>query len=311
MFVFSNDFGGSFIPSLLACLVVFAALFALNEVTRRSKWAGFAAFVVLPIVLTVLWFTSLKDSTYLDWFHLAKVYSSTAGCIGFWCIRFVHGTAKNGKQWKLSEKKWALCFPPLILAINIVEACVRDFEVGSTYASVVTAASAFKDGAYSFNLIGGPWNFMNGIAGILNILTITGWLGICIRKETAKDKSHDMLWPDMVWFWIVAYDLWNFAYTYNCLPSHSWYCGLALLLAPTCCAFTVGKGAWLQHRAQTLALWCMFAQTFPTFQDASRFRVDSAYNPAVYNVISGIALAFNLGVFVYMLVRVIKAKKSP
>ena len=59
MFVFSNDFGGSFIPSLLACLVVFAALFALNEVTRRSKWAGFAAFVVLPVILTILWFTSL------------------------------------------------------------------------------------------------------------------------------------------------------------------------------------------------------------------------------------------------------------
>ena len=59
MFVFSNDFGGSFITSLLACLLVFAALFALNEVTRRNKWAGFCAFVVLPIVLTVLWFTSL------------------------------------------------------------------------------------------------------------------------------------------------------------------------------------------------------------------------------------------------------------
>ena len=75
--------------------MVFAALFGLNEVTRRSKWAGFAAFVVLP------------------------------------------------------------------------EACIRDFEVGATYQSVVTAASAFKDGAYSFNLIGGPWNYMNGIAGIL------------------------------------------------------------------------------------------------------------------------------------------------
>jgi len=311
MFVFSNDFGGSFITSLLACLLVFAALFALNEVTRRNKWAGFCAFVVLPIVLTVLWFTSLKETTYLDWFHLAKVYSSTAGCIGFWCIRFVHGTDKNGVQWKLSEKKWALCFPPLILAINIIEACVRDFEVGSTYASVVTAASAFKDGAYSFNLIGGPWNFMNGIAGILNILTITGWFGICIRKETPKDKSRDMIWPDMVWFWIVAYDLWNFAYTYNCLPSHSWYCGIALLLAPTLCAFTVGKGAWLQHRAQTLALWCMFAQTFPAFQDASKFRVDSAYNTTVYNFISGLALAVNLAVFVYMLVRVIKTKKNP
>ena len=68
-----------------------------------------------------------------------------------------------------------------------------------------------------------------------------------------KDGSKDMLWPDMLWFWIIAYDLWNFTYTYNCIPTHSWYAGFALLLAPTLCAFTLGKGAWLQHRAQTLA----------------------------------------------------------
>ena len=94
--------------------------------------------------------------------------------------------------------------------------------------------------------VGGSWNIMNGIAGILNIITISGWFGICIRRKTANDNSRDMLWPDMMWFWIVAYDLWNFAYTYNCLPTHAWYCGFALLLAPTVCAFTLGKGAWLQ-----------------------------------------------------------------
>ena len=120
-----------------------------------------------------------------------------------------------------------------------------------------------------------------------------------------------MLWPDMLWFWIVAYDLWNFAYTYNCLPHHSWYCGFALLLAPTLCSFTVGKGAWLQHRAQTLAIWCMFAQTFPRFQDNSMFRVDTTYDPKIYFWVSFIALAFNIGVFVYMIYKVIKTKRNP
>ena len=109
-------------------------------------------------------------------------------------------------------------------------------------------------------VLGGIWNYMNGIAGVLNIIAITGWFGIVVRKETGKDKSRDMLWPDMLWFWIISYDIWNFVYTYNCLPHHAWYAGFALLLAPTLCAFTLGKGAWLQHRAQTLALWCMFAQ---------------------------------------------------
>ena len=119
MFTFNFADGATLVISLLVWLLVFSALFALNEVSRRFQWVGFACFVVLPVVLSVLWFTVLRASTYTDWFHLAKVYSSTAGCIGFWCIRHVKGTRKNGTTWRLSENKIALCFPPLILAINI------------------------------------------------------------------------------------------------------------------------------------------------------------------------------------------------
>ena len=296
--------GGGVVTALLGWLLVFAALFAANEITRRFKWVGFAAFVVLPIVLTVMWFTVLKDTAYMDWFHLAKVYSSTAGCIFFWCIRFVGGTKKDGSKWRLADKKWFLFLAPLILAINILEACVRDFQIGAMNLTIPTVVDGLK-------VISGPWNYMNGIAGLLNIVTITGWFGIVIKKKTKTDGSHDMLWPDMLWFWIIAYDLWNFTYTYNCIPSHAWYAGLALLIAPTLCAFTVGKGAWLQHRAQTLALWCMFAQTFPTFQDQGKFFVQSAFNPTVYTALGAVALAFNFGVFVYMIYKVVKAKKNP
>lgn len=290
----------------LVWIVVFALLFLLNELTRRSTYAGFACFVVLPCVLTVLWFTVLKETTYTDWFHLAKVYSCLAGCIGFWCIRHLHGKSrKTGKTWRLSEMKWALCFPPLILAINIMEAVVRDVQIGMQYAE----GGILADG--SMFVLGGPWNYMNAIAGILNIVTITGWFGICIRKKTAVDGSRDMLWPDMLWFWIIAYDLWNFAYTYNCLPGHAWYCGFALLLAPTLCAFTVGKGAWLQHRAHTLALWCMFAQTFPAFIDEGKFAVASTYNPTILFIVSFLAMAANIAVLVYMLYKVVKTKRNP
>jgi len=331
MFTFSTD-----VSSILVWLVWFAVLIALfvsNEVGRRFKWVGFAMFVVLPIILTVLWLTALKDTAYMDWFHVAKVYSSTAGCIGFWCIRHLRGKRKDGSEWKLSEMKWALCFPPLILAINIIEAVTRDFEVGATY-TVPTIEFLHNQIQY---YIGGPWNYMNAIAGILNTITITGWFGIVIRKKTAKDGSMDMLWPDMLWFWIIAYDLWNFAYTYNCLPGHSWYCGLALLIAPTICAFTVGKGAWLQHRAQTLALWCMFAQTFPMFIDQGPFAVQSVASAqiaaaakgmaltqeGIYPVLSAnpdttalfvvslLALLSNIAVFVYMVYKIAKTRRNP
>ncbi|MBQ9892239.1 MAG: hypothetical protein IJM35_03665, partial [Bacteroidales bacterium] len=75
------------------------------------------------------------------------------------------------------------------------------------------------------------------------------------------------IWPDMTWVYIVVYDIWNFAYTYNCLPTHSWYCGIALLLAPTIAALLWNRGGWIQNRANTLAIWCMFAQVFPLFQE--------------------------------------------
>ena len=313
MFDFSQ--GGGVITAILGWLMVFAALFGLNEFTRRFKWVGFAAFVVMPIVLSILWFTVLSGSSYTDWFHLFKVYSSTAGCIIFWCIRFVGGTKKDGSKWRLADKKGFLFLAFLILAINIVEACIRDLEVGRLYNLVAGLDQVIEEegtnGATKFYLMGGAWNVMNAIAGFLNIVTITGWFGIVIKKKTKKDGSHDMLWPDMLWFWIIAYDLWNFAYTYNCLPHHAWYCGLALLLAPTLCAFTLGKGAWLQHRAQTLALWCMFAQTFPLFQDHSKFTVVSSYNPTIYTIVSALALAVNVAVLVYMIYKVIKQKKNP
>jgi hypothetical protein len=306
VFRFNYEAGASAFSVWAVWIIVFVLLFGLNEVSRRYKWCGFFCFLILPLILSSLWFTVMRDTTYTDWFHLAKVYSSTAGCLGFWCIRHIQGKNRvTGEVWRLADNKWALCFPPLILAINILEAVARDVQVGLQYAGGGMLADEHM------YVLGGAWNFMNGAAGILNIITITGWVGICLRKKTKSDGSRDMLWPDMLWFWIIPYDLWNFAYTYNCLPGHSWYCGFALLLAPTLCAFTTGKGAWLQHRAHTLALWCMFAQTLPAFIDEGRFAVASSYSPTALFVVSFLALASNIAVFAFMLYRISKTKRHP
>ncbi|WP_320128244.1 DUF5692 family protein [uncultured Sphaerochaeta sp.] len=275
----------------LMLLVIFGLLILLNEISRRSQKGGFFLFVILPLVLTIfVWPKTTKNTSVDDWFHYAKVYSSLAGCIGFWAIR-------NFKV--LNTNKWALSFPPLILAVNIMEAVVRDFQVGG----LGLVNQAFEGMATT----SGIWNYMNGIAGILNIITITGWFGICISRK----KSKDMLWPDMCWFWIVAYDIWNFAYTYNCLADHAWYCGIALLLAPTVAAFTLSKGAWLQHRAHTLALWCMFAMTMPSFIDQSKFAVHSSQNPHALFLVSLLALVANIAVLVFMVYKIIKTHRNP
>ncbi|MCM1991969.1 DUF5692 family protein [Oceanirhabdus seepicola] len=275
----------------LMLLIVFFVLIGLNELGRRFKSGFILLFIALPIILTfAVWPKTTEGTSVNDWFHYAKVYSSLAGCIGFWLIRYVKGA---------SSKKWVLCFPPLILAINICEAIARDFQIYGLHLN-----NEVFEGMMT---VSGSWNIMNGIAGILNIITITGWIGICI----SKDKSKDMLWPDMLWFWIVAYDIWNFAYTYNCLSDHSWYCGIAMLLAPTFAAFFIKKGAWLQHRAQTLALWCMFAMTYPGFIDNSQFAVRSSHNPKALFIASLAALLANVAVFGYYIYKIIKTKRNP
>ncbi len=308
MWSFNSAAGASIASGWGIWLLVFTALFLFNEFSRRWKWAGFFSFFVLPVILTGLWLTVLSDVAYSDWFHIAKVYSATAGSIIFWCIRHVQRKDNSGNiTWRLADQKWVLTLPALILAINIGEAVARDFQVGAMFWGQHSGAIEGE----VIGVMGGPWNYMNAVAGILNIVTITGWFGIVIRKKTKKDGSRDMLWPDMLWFWIIAYDLWNFTYVYNCLPTHSWYAGFALLFAPTLCAFTVGKGAWLQHRAATLAIWCMFAQTLPMFQDQGLAMVRSTYNYNVYMFWGALALASNVAVFVYMIYKVIKTKRNP
>lgn len=275
----------------LMLVLVFVVLIVLNELSRRTKIGGIALFIVLPVFLTIfVWPKTTAGTSVSNWFHFAKVYSSLAGCIGFFLIRHVKGA---------SDKKWLLVFPPLILAINILEAVVRDFQIGN-----LGLVREVFDGII---ITSGSWNYMNGIAGLLNIITITGWVGITVSRK----KSKDMLWPDMCWFWIIAYDIWNFAYTYNCLGDHAWYCGVALLLAPTVIAFTIQKGAWLQHRAATLAFWCMFAMTFPGFIDDSQFAVKASQNTNALFITSLFALLANFAVFAYMIYKVINTKRNP
>lgn len=284
-------------------LFILFALMAFNELGRSKPWAGITLFGIVPLVLTIfVWPTTAAPGNEYGtgtWFNWVKTYSALAGCLGFMALRFVSWTGRDGQTHHLYEKKWALCFPPLILAINIAEAVLRDFQVFSF---------GLWGGGTVENLwtISGPWNIMNGIAGILNIITICGWLGIFV----SRDKTRDMIWPDMIWPWIIAYDLWNFAYTYNCISDHSAYCGLALLLSCTIPTFFIKRGAWLQHRAQTLGLWIMFIMTVPQFADRIA-PIPTTHNPTAFFIVSAVALAFNAGVAVYQLLQIKRRSLNP
>ena len=272
--------------SALMWFVVLGALIGLNELVRWSKKAAIALFIVLSIIFTIFVWpqTAGAGSSTGTWFHWVKVHSALAGCIGFMLIRY---------NPRIAAMKYALWFPPAILALNIAEAVIRDFQVSGMHGMV--------DGVF---MVGGSWNIMNGIAGILNLVTICGWVGIFVTR----DRFQDMVWPDMMWFWIIAYDLWNFAYVYNCVGDHAFYAGAALLISCTIPAFFLRKGAWLQHRAHTLAFWMMFTMAVPSFVTDSKFAVDASHNTTALFVVSFLSLLANIAVVVYQ-VRVIVTKK--
>ena len=316
-------YGETALYQLLGWLLVFVGLILVNEFARRTKFGGIACFLILPAVLTVYFISiyvgaamgaewALNNPTYVymnGWFHYFKLYAATAGCIGFMMIKY---------KWGIGKQDWFKVFPFLIVAANILIAVVSDFESGIKGALSPDGWWLSSENVW---LYGGWWNWLNGIAGILNIFCMTGWWGIYVSKD-----KKDMLWPDMIWLYILAYDIWNFQYTYLNLPTHAWYCGLALLLAPTVANALWNKGGWIQNRANTLALWCMFAQVFPLFQDRSIFTtipalyadgfMDAAVRPVLVNPVpQGVISILSIGINALALALIIKRsreqKKNP
>lgn len=173
----------------LGWILVFTCLVLANEIARRTKAGGMLCFVVLPIILTVYFIAiyvsaaagaewALNNNTYVhmtSWFHYAKLYAATAGCIGFMMLKY---------KWGVGKTQWFKAFPFVIVAINILIAVCSDFE------SAIRGAQALAETGTSWWLssegvwlYGGWWNVLNGLAGIINILCMTGWWGIYSSKK--------------------------------------------------------------------------------------------------------------------------------
>jgi hypothetical protein len=323
---------------LVGWCLAFTGLVVANEIARRSKAGGIFCFVVLPSALTVYFVViniaaktgaewALNNPTIVQmngWFHYAKLYAATIGCVGFMILKYHWGS--------LGKSHWFKCYPFIIVGINILIAVASDFESAIKGMSVGGMAGGWWYSSEGVWLYGGWWNILNGVAGLINIMCMTGWFGIYSSKN-----QQDMLWPDMTWQFILAYDVWNFEYTYLNLPLHTWYCGVALLLAPTFANAFWNKGGWIQNRANTLALWCMFAQVFPMFQNHSRFTTlpvvyanpelfatlengkmnpdlvltAADANPKAQGVIAILAIAVNILVITNIIKKAKEQKKNP
>ncbi len=275
-----------------AALLVFIAVFVfLNEIARRSKISSILLFCVLPVVLMVSIFLGPLGGSPAGqtWFAWVKVFSALLGVYGFLLIRFT----------KLENGKFAMFFPVTILSLNILEAVYREIEVFFMYAerTLDPAGNA---------ILGGPWNLMNAAAGIITIVTLTGFVGI----RVSKDKTRDMIWPDMTWLYIVGYTLWNFTYVYNCISNRALYAGLGILVGAMIAEYVFKRGAWLQHRAQILSLYALFSLSV-NFQAASYFEVYPTYSVGALMFLGIVSILFNLGVLGSMVYMMAKHRKNP
>ncbi len=84
-------------------------LLSAMKLQRRTKMGGIFFFLILPAVLTIYFIAiaigaasgadwAVKNDTYLymnGWFHYAKLYAATAGCIGFMMIKYGWGIGKK------------------------------------------------------------------------------------------------------------------------------------------------------------------------------------------------------------------------
>ena len=278
------------VQSFLALVAFIAAFLFLNEISRRSIKVSMLMYVLLPVLLAIgIFFGPLGSPTGKTWFGWVKVVSALIGVYGFLLIRFT----------KLGTKKFAAVFPAAILSINIAEAVFRELQIFVTYKTLTVDAGGIV-------VQGGPWNILNAIAGVFTIITLTGFVGI----RVSKDKSRDMIWPDMTWPYVIGYTLWNYTYVYNGISNRSLYAGFGILTAAVIAEYFFKRGAWLQHRAQILSLYAMFSLSVD-FQTASFFKVIPTYSTGALMSLSVLSFVFNLGVFFFMVYTVRQRKVNP
>lgn len=199
-------------------------LILLNELFRKYKVPTFAFYIIIPfLVIPLLAYFEYTEVSY--WFKWVKLYSVVFAAIWFSFMRYT----------KLGFARSARFVAAAFLAINIAEAVGQDFSMGFVA------------------------NILNAIAGILSIITLTGWKDIQIDDS----KERDMIWPGMTTLWIIAYDIWNFVFVYLNFPGSAANQFL-VLLSCTIPSLFIKKGTWLQARAFTLAAWFMYYFVSPT-----------------------------------------------
>jgi len=244
--------------TIIISIIVYAlATYALTEVCRRYRKFA-AALIILSLCTFPLW-AGHRD----NWFEWAKILSVLVPMVVVSFMRISEFENREGTFWEIFRKPWALWFLFFILALNITEASVRDWQLG---------------------------NYMNALTGFILILTIP-----FVKKfwRIEKNTGGDLI-VDFPLGWCFLYTTWNAAFLLGCIPDE-FAGGLAILIACELYSLLGRHDLYIMGRIYTLAFFVVQLGTTDVlpFIDSSAWANQGFVDAwGIFNIACGVGYIF-------------------
>ncbi|MGM0436307.1 MAG: hypothetical protein ACQEQA_04580 [Bacillota bacterium] len=218
----------SFIVSMSTYMLF---LFMFLEFTREKekfyKW-----FFILALFTFPLWFINLEG-----FFRWSKTLSVL---IPLCFVSFVR-MANSGKyedKYKSLKKEWPLWILFGVLALNILEATLTDFQMGNPY---------------------------NALCGVILMVTIPLPIRHWYIAKHDGNKNFGELIANLPVAWCVLYTLWNAAFVYGENPSY-FASSLCILTVPLLWMLIKKRSdLWLMGRIYTLGIHILVRSSYDIF----------------------------------------------
>lgn len=230
----------SYIISMSLYIIVLLLLVEL----MRKKYKFAAVFWILALFTFPLWFEQLDG--WFRWVKTLSVLLPTALIVGL--ARIAQFEKRKG-WWKAFRKDWVLWSLYGILGLNILEASLKDFEMG---------------------------NYFNAISGLILIVTIP--LFKKKRKTNPGWEIGDKFPGDLLVYtdglWNFLYTTWNIAFVFGEHPGYAASSFCILLAAEIYPILKRRPELYVTARVYTLAIHILIRAIYDVFtpvMDSSQF----------------------------------------
>lgn len=204
---------------ILTIAIYTLVIIGLTELFRRHRKIA-CVFFILSLCTFPLW-GAHRDS----WFEWAKILSVLIPTSMLGLMRLAEKEDYKGKFWNVFRGKWTLWFLFGILFLNILEASIRDIELG---------------------------NYFNAVTGFVLCATIP----FANKFWRINKMGKGELIVDFNWMWCLLYTTWNACFILGAIPDE-FAGGFAILIAAEVYSIIGRPDLYIMGRVYTLALFVL------------------------------------------------------